>query len=69
MKEVEVLLQALPYMRQHKGATIVVKCGGEIARDEIAWLGYEWTGPDLGLSEGSSGHNSSSHAPTTRSTE
>lgn len=32
--EVEILLQALPYMRQHKGATVVVKCGGEIARDK-----------------------------------
>jgi acetylglutamate kinase len=31
--EIEILLQALPYMRQHKGATVVVKCGGEIARD------------------------------------
>jgi len=32
-KEVETLLQALPYIRRHKGATFVVKCGGEIARD------------------------------------
>jgi len=38
-QEVEVLLQALPYMRQHKGATFVVKCGGEIARDPEA-LGH-----------------------------
>jgi len=34
--EIEVLLQALPYMRQHKGSTVVVKCGGEIARDKAA---------------------------------
>jgi len=34
--EIEILLQALPYMRQHKGSTIVVKCGGEIARDSEA---------------------------------
>ncbi|TSC76607.1 MAG: acetylglutamate kinase [Parcubacteria group bacterium Gr01-1014_31] len=31
--EVNTLLQALPYMRHHNGATFVVKCGGEIARD------------------------------------
>jgi len=37
--EVEILLQALPYMRLHKGATMVVKCGGEIARDKDA-LGH-----------------------------
>jgi acetylglutamate kinase len=35
-KEVELLLQALPYMRRHKGGTMVVKCGGEIARDPVA---------------------------------
>ncbi|MHC4955929.1 MAG: acetylglutamate kinase [Planctomycetota bacterium] len=34
--EVEILLQALPYMRQHKGTSMVVKCGGEIARDAEA---------------------------------
>ncbi|MCZ6785632.1 MAG: acetylglutamate kinase [Planctomycetota bacterium] len=32
-QDVDILLQALPYMRRHRGATIVVKCGGEIARD------------------------------------
>jgi len=36
---VEVLLEALPYLRRHKGATFVVKCGGEIARDREA-LGH-----------------------------
>jgi acetylglutamate kinase len=35
-KDVSTLLQALPYMRRHKGATMVVKCGGEIARDAAA---------------------------------
>ena len=35
-QDVDILLQALPYMRLHKGATIVVKCGGEIARDARA---------------------------------
>lgn len=34
--EVGTLLQALPYIRRHKGATFVVKCGGEIARDPEA---------------------------------
>ncbi|MEM8884508.1 MAG: acetylglutamate kinase [Planctomycetota bacterium] len=32
-RDIDILLQALPYMRLHKGSTIVVKCGGEIARD------------------------------------
>ena len=32
--EVSTLLQALPYIRRHKGATFVIKCGGEIARDK-----------------------------------
>ena len=36
MNEIETLLEALPYMRQHKGATVVIKCGGEIARDPEA---------------------------------
>ena len=31
--EVPVLLQALPYIRQHKDATFILKCGGEIARN------------------------------------
>ena len=35
-QDVDILLQALPYMRLHKGATVVVKCGGEIARDAAA---------------------------------
>ena len=30
--EISTLLQALPYIRRHKGATFVIKCGGEIAR-------------------------------------
>jgi len=34
--DVATLLQALPYIRHHKGATFVVKCGGEIARDPEA---------------------------------
>lgn len=34
--DVGVLLQALPYIRLHKNATFVVKCGGEIARDREA---------------------------------
>jgi acetylglutamate kinase len=34
--DVAILLQALPYMRTHKGATAIIKCGGEIARDEKA---------------------------------
>ena len=33
MKDVETLLQALPYIRRLKNATLVLKCGGEIARD------------------------------------
>lgn len=33
MTDIETLLQALPYIRRHKKATLVVKCGGEIARD------------------------------------
>ena len=36
--EIEVLLQALPYIRRHKGATFVLKCGGEVARDDLAVL-------------------------------
>jgi acetylglutamate kinase len=35
-EEIEVLLQALPYLRRHKGATFVLKCGGEVARDPEA---------------------------------
>jgi len=35
-KHVATLLQALPYFRRHKGATFVLKCGGEIARDPEA---------------------------------
>jgi acetylglutamate kinase len=35
-QDVETLLQALPYIREHKGQTFVIKCGGEIARDPIA---------------------------------
>jgi len=35
-KDVATLLQALPYIRRHKGATMVIKCGGEIARDPDA---------------------------------
>ncbi len=34
--DIGTLLQALPYIRRHKGATVVVKCGGEIARDRLA---------------------------------
>ncbi|MFI5402838.1 MAG: acetylglutamate kinase, partial [Planctomycetota bacterium] len=33
---IETLLQALPYIREHKGKTFVIKCGGEIARDPQA---------------------------------
>ena len=36
MKDVETLLQALPYIRRLKKATLVLKCGGEIARDPDA---------------------------------
>jgi len=35
-KEIEILLQALPYIRRHNGTTVVVKCGGEIAHDTEA---------------------------------
>lgn len=35
-QDVSLLLQALPYIRLHKGATFIVKCGGEIARDPTA---------------------------------
>lgn len=35
-KEIATLLQALPYIRHHKGATFIIKCGGEIARDPEA---------------------------------
>jgi acetylglutamate kinase len=34
--DVKLLLQALPYIRRHKGATFVIKCGGEVARDSDA---------------------------------
>jgi len=34
--EVKTLLQALPYLRRMKGATLVVKCGGEVAREPAA---------------------------------
>lgn len=34
--DVATLLQALPYIRRLKGATVVLKCGGEIARDATA---------------------------------
>ncbi|MHC4549062.1 MAG: acetylglutamate kinase [Planctomycetota bacterium] len=34
--DVTTLLQALPYLRRHKGATFVIKCGGEVARDRAA---------------------------------
>jgi acetylglutamate kinase len=34
--DIATLLQALPYIRRHKGATFVVKCGGEVARDSDA---------------------------------
>ncbi len=33
-QDIETLLQALPYIREHKGQTFVIKCGGEIARDQ-----------------------------------
>jgi acetylglutamate kinase len=35
-EQIDTLLQALPYIRRHKGATFVIKCGGEIARDPQA---------------------------------
>ena len=35
-KDIATLLQALPYIRLHKGATFIVKCGGEVARDPQA---------------------------------
>lgn len=35
-QDVKTLLQALPYIRRHKGATFVIKCGGEVARDRDA---------------------------------
>lgn len=41
----------------------------EIARDTIAWLGYEWSGPDLGLSSDGDGPSTSIQSSTTRSTE
>lgn len=31
MKEIQLLKQALPYMRRHKGRTFVIKLGGELA--------------------------------------
>jgi len=34
--DIETLLQALPYIRRHKGGTFIIKCGGEIARDPEA---------------------------------
>jgi len=34
--DIATLLQALPYIRRHKGATLVIKCGGEVARDSDA---------------------------------
>lgn len=36
MKDILLLKQALPYLRRHKGRTMVVKLGGEIAADEGA---------------------------------
>ena len=35
-KEIQTLLQALPYMRRLKGATLVIRFGGAIARDKAA---------------------------------
>jgi acetylglutamate kinase len=35
-KDVATLLQALPYIRRLQRATIVIKCGGEVARDATA---------------------------------
>ncbi|MFT7462646.1 MAG: acetylglutamate kinase [Pseudohongiellaceae bacterium] len=34
MKDITLLKQALPYMRQHKGSTFVVKLGGELAAEK-----------------------------------
>jgi acetylglutamate kinase len=34
MKNIGILKQALPYIRQYKGKTFVVKIGGELVRDE-----------------------------------
>lgn len=36
MKDILLLKQALPYLRQHKGRVMVVKLGGEIAADTAA---------------------------------
>ena len=34
MKKVEILMQALPYIRRHRGKTFLVKCGGAVANDK-----------------------------------
>jgi acetylglutamate kinase len=36
MKDILLLKQALPYLRRHKGRTMIIKLGGEIAADEAA---------------------------------
>ena len=36
MKDILLLKQALPYLRQHKGRVMVVKLGGEIAANPAA---------------------------------
>ena len=38
MMDVEILLQALPYIRRHKGTTLLVKMGGALA-DDVDALG------------------------------
>lgn len=36
MKKVEILMQALPYLRRHRGKTFLVKIGGALADDKAA---------------------------------
>lgn len=36
MKKVDVLMQALPYLRRHRGKTFLVKIGGALADDKAA---------------------------------
>lgn len=39
MKKVEILMQAMPYIRRHRGKTFVVKLGGAVADDKSGLAG------------------------------
>ena len=39
MKKVEILMQAMPYIRRHRGKTFVVKLGGAVADEKSGLSG------------------------------